>query len=109
MKTIVNGKRYDTEKAILVGEADSLGREADSVTDFRYWEATLYKTPRSGRFFLAGEGGPMTRFAQSAGQNSWTGGADIIPMDRYKALEWAEEYLSAEAIEKHFSDILEDA
>lgn len=109
MKKIINGKRYDTEKAILIGEYDNLGHGADSISDFRYWEGSLYRTPRSGRYFLAGKGGPMTRFSQSAGQNSWTGGEDLIPMSQEEALEWAEAYLDPEVIEEHFSDMIEDA
>lgn len=107
MKKIIDGRRYDSETAIEVGSADSLGKTADSTRDFKYWEATLYKTPRSGRFFLCGEGGPMTRFAQSAGQNSWSGGSDLIPMSTEEAREWAETYLDAESIEAHFD--VEDA
>lgn len=106
MRAIINGVRYDTEKAVLVGEADNL-RQVESVTDASYWEAGLYKTPRSGRFFIAGRGGPMSRFARGSGQNSWTGGSRIIPLDVEDALEWAEENLGAEAIEKHFE--IEDA
>ena len=109
MKKIINGKRYDTEKAIKIGEYNNLGAGVDSTTDFAFWEAALYRTPRSGQFFLAGEGNAMSRFSQSAGQNSWTGGSDIIPMTRAEALEWAERYLLAEAVEAHFSDMIEDA
>ncbi len=105
MKSIINGKRYDTEKAILVGAADSGG----SYTDFSHWWAELYKTPRAGRFFLAGEGGPMTRWARSTGQNSWGSGEGIIPMTDEDALAWAEQELSAETVEEHFADLIEDA
>jgi hypothetical protein len=104
MKTIQSGIRYDTEKAILIGEADSGG----SVTDFSHWSAGLYKTPRAGRYFLAGEGGPMTRWSRSAGQNSWTGSEGIIPLSREEALEWAERYLPTKAVEEHFADMIED-
>jgi len=102
MKKIINGKRYDTEKAIVVGCADNVGSGCDSVTDFRYWEATLYQTPRSKVFFLAGKGGPMSRFAQSAGQNQWSGGKDLIPMATEEAQEWAEQYLDTSVIERFF-------
>lgn len=105
MKTIINGKRYDTAKAILVGETDSGG----SVNDFSYWEAGLYKTPRSGAFFLAGHGGPMTRWAQPVGSNGRSGGSGIITLDADEALAWAERYLTAAQIEAHFSDVIEDA
>jgi len=109
MKKIINGTRYDTEKAVLVGYADNCSRGVDSITDFGYWEAGLYKTPRSNRFFLAGHGGPASRFAQSAGQNSWQGGEDIMPMNREDALTWAERWLSTPETEKHFGDLIEDA
>jgi hypothetical protein len=109
MKKILNGLRYDTKNAIEIGSYSNIGAGADSRSDFRWWEATLYKTPRSGRFFIAGEGGAMSRFSQSVGQNSWTGGSDLIPMTREEALEWAEEYLSPDVIEEHFGDSIEDA
>ena len=109
MKKIVNGLRYDSDKAIEIGFYSNIGREATSREDFTAFEATLYKTPRSGRYFLAGAGGPQTRFAQSAGQNSWTGGIDIIPLTRGDALAWAERYLGADVVETHFGDDLEDA
>ena len=60
MKAIIEGKRYDTDKAVLVGEASS----DFSRSYFGWWEAGLYKTPRSGAFFLAGAGGAMTRWAR---------------------------------------------
>jgi hypothetical protein len=104
MKKIINGLRYDTEKAIFIGDYENgLGR-----TDFRNWSATLYRTPRSNRYFLAGEGGPMTRFARSAGNMS-SGGDGLFPMTKQEALEWAEQYLDSETIEEHFGDAIEDA
>ena len=109
MKKILNGKRYDTAAAVLIGTADNLHRGVDSVTDFAYWEASLYRTKRSGAFFLAGHGGPMSRFSQSCGQNSWSGGEDLIPMSREEALEWAEAHLDPEEIEEHFEELIEDA
>jgi hypothetical protein len=109
MRKIINGKRYDTSKAVEVGEYNNIGEGADSVTDFKFWSATLYRTPRSGQYFLHGEGGPMSRFSQSAGQNSWTGGSDIIPMTKQEAMEWAEQYLSPSKTEAEFSDLIEDA
>jgi len=110
MKAIINGKRYDTEKAILIGESGSGGNTSHS--DFRWWHAGLYRTPRSGAYFLAGTGGGMTRFSprhRSAGQNAWSGGEAIIPITREQALEWAEAELRPEAIDEHFSDLIEDA
>jgi len=106
MKKILNGLRYDTDKAVEIGSASGGG---ESTRDFEHWEATLYRTPRSGRFFLAGEGGPMSRFSQSIGQNSWSGGSDLIPMTREEALVWAEQHLNTEEIELHFPNNIKDA
>ena len=99
MRKIINGTRYDTEKAIKVGTYCS----PESTRDFNWFEATLYKTPRSHRFFLAGEGGALSRFAQSCGQNTWTGGSDIIPLGYRMALEWAKKHLLEANIEEHFT------
>jgi hypothetical protein len=105
MKKIIDGKRYDTEKAILIGEATS---DNAYPGDFRYWEANLYRTPKSGRYFLAGNGGAMTRFARSCGDGT-CGGYGLFPMSPAEALEWAERNLDAETIEEHFADSIEDA
>tara|TARA_R110000822_G_scaffold27790_1_gene82647 strand:- start:3541 stop:3858 length:318 start_codon:yes stop_codon:yes gene_type:complete len=105
MKAIINGLRYDTDKATLIGEASS----DESRSDFRYWSAGLYVTPRSKRYFLAGEGGAMTIWSRSLGNDGRTGGDGIIPLDYDGALEWAERNLSADQIEAAFCETIEDA
>jgi hypothetical protein len=50
----------------------------------------------------------MTRFARSAG-NMTSGGDGLFPMSKEEALEWAEQYLSAEEIERAFEADIEDA
>ena len=91
MKRIINGKLYDTETAKQVGSwSNNL-----SYRDFSEMSEYLYRK-RTGEFFLHGSGGPMTKYAQSTGQNSWTGGEMIIPLTIQAAREWAEEKLSAD-------------
>lgn len=91
MKKIINSKLYDTEKAKCVGEwSNNRG-----YSDFSHVEEELYRK-RTGEFFLFGKGGPMTQYAKSCGDNSWTGGFEIIPLSAGKAREWAEEKLSAD-------------
>ena len=103
MKKIIKGKRYDTDTAKLCGSWDNdLG-----VRDFGYCEESLYRK-RSGEFFLFGSGGPMSRYARRAGQNEWTGGEEIIPVDPEKARTWAEEHLEADDFEKIFGEVSED-
>lgn len=89
MKKIINGKLYDTDTAKELG-SDSYS----NPRDFHYWGETLYQK-RTGEFFLYGEGGPMSRYSRSTGDNTWTGGEQIIPLSIGKARQWAEEHLSA--------------
>ena len=100
MRKMINGTRYDTEKAIEVGTYCT----PVSTSDFNWFKATLYKTPRSHRFFLAGEWGALSRFAQSYGQDKWIGGSDIVLLKDRVALEWAKKHLETEDItEEHFT------
>ena len=107
MKKIINGLRYNTENAIEVGSYDygSYPRSGD----FSHWSATLYKTPRSGRFFLHGKGGGMTRFAYHSPYGGSCGGEKLIPLSNKEAFDWAEEYLDPETIEEYFSGVIDDA
>lgn len=109
MRKIINGVRYDTDSAELIGDADNIGCGATSQNDFSWWEAGLYITPRSGRYFLAGTGGPMSRFGHAIDNNSTSGGSKLIPMEKSEALEWAEQYLDTETVEEYFADMIKDA
>lgn len=101
MKKIINGKVYDTDKARELG----IDGGGDS---FHSWSETLYQK-RTGEFFLHGEGGPMTKYAVSIGQNQWSGGEKIIPLDVEAARQWAEEHLDADDYEEIFGLPDEDA
>lgn len=96
MKKIINGRRYDTSTAKLLGVA-SYGY----CTDFAYWREELY-VKRTGEYFLYGQGGPMSKYSQSAGENQWTGGQKIVPLTLKEAQRWAEKYLSADEYEAIF-------
>ena len=91
MKKVINGALYDTETAKLLGE-DSYSNPGD----FHHWTEQLYRT-KSGKYFLHGEGGAMTKYAVSVGQNEWCGGEKIIPLDLDSAQKWAEEHLDGDA------------
>ena len=90
MKKVIDGALYDTETAKLLGE-DSCG----SPRDFDHWCESLYRT-KSGKYFLHGEGGALTKYAVSVGQNEWSGGEKIIPLDLDSAQKWAEEHLDGD-------------
>lgn len=103
MKTIVDGKRYDTAAAELIAE-----NGYSHGGDFHAYHEGLYLTPK-GSWFLAGSGGPMSKYSVATGQNEWSGGAKIIPLSKGEAREWLERTGEADALEAHFSSELEDA
>ena len=102
MKKIINGKRYDTDTAKKLASDWYSNR-----TDFHYWEETLYRK-NTGEYFLHGEGGPASKYAQNIEQNSWSGGEKIIPLSVENARKWAEDHLDGDEYEKIFG-VVEEA
>ena len=104
MKQIIEGRRYSTETAERVGSGGGKAHPGD----FRHYSETLYKTPR-GNFFLAGEGGPLSRYGRPVYGGGTCGGEGIIPVSKEDALSWCEEHLDIEDYQEYFSDLIEDA
>lgn len=50
----------------------------------------------------------MTCYAQATGQNSWSGGSRIMPLNYAEAKAWAEEKLEADEYEEIFGKVTED-
>ena len=103
MKKIINGKLYDTTTAKSIGSDSYSNRR-----EFNYWYEELYQK-RTGEFFLYGEGGPMSRYARTIGQNEWSGGEEIMPLSYSKAREWAEKHLTVDECTEAFGVPDEDA
>ena len=104
MRKVVSRKRYDTETAALVA-ADSYS----NYGDLEYWCEELYRTKR-GNWFLAGEGGAMSRYSRSVGQNETGGESAIIPLAEGEALAWLEAHTEdSEAYEEYFPGIVIEA
>lgn len=103
MKKIINGKVYNTDTAKEMACWSNSG----DWRDFSHYRETLYQK-KTGEYFLHGEGGPMTKYAKSCGQNQWSGGCQIIPLAWESAREWAEEHLSSGEYERIFGEIQED-
>ncbi|MST81561.1 ribbon-helix-helix domain-containing protein [Bilifractor porci] len=101
MKKIINGRIYDTNTA------KELGKDDQTYGNFSDWEETLYRKS-TGEYFLHGEGGPQTKYAQPIGENSWTGGEKIIPLSIESAKKWVEEHLEADDYERIFGVIEEN-
>ena len=103
MKKVIGGKVYDTDKARELG-SDGFGYPRD----FNHWTETLY-VKRTGEYFLHGQGGPASRYAERIEQNTWSGGEQLIPLSYGKAKEWAEEHLTGDEYEAIFGEVSEDA
>ena len=105
MKAIIDGKRYDTETAELIASDCSVGM---SKSDFRWWEEKLYKT-KKGTWFIAGEGGALTKYAVQVGSNASGAGEEIIPLSEEEVRKWLEKSENYAVFEKWFSECIEDA
>lgn len=98
MKKVISGALYDTETAKLLGNYSY-----SNPGDFGHWKEALYRT-KSGKYFLHGSGGPMTKYAVSIGLNEWSGGEKIIPLDLESAQKWAEERLDGDEYIRAFGE-----
>ena len=86
MRKIIDGRVYDTDTARLVCPIHC----SYSQGDFNYEDTDLYKTGR-GQYFLAGTGGPMTRWAQPEGSSGRRGGNGIMLIEILEAREIVEQ------------------
>lgn len=103
MKRIISNKVYDTDTARELARIDT-----GSTAELSFWCESLYQK-RTGEYFIHGEGGPMSRYAVSVGQNEWAWGEKIIPLSAEKARAWAEEHLDTEEYDRIFGIPDEDA
>lgn len=103
IKKIIDGKTYNTETADHVAHYwNGLGSG-----DFGNFSESLYRT-KKGAWFTAGFGGAMTKYSVSCG-NMRSGGDGLAPITDDEAMRWLENYGEVEALEKYFSDKIEEA
>ncbi len=102
MKKIIDGKRYDTKTAKLLCK-----NKYGLPGNFEYYWEGLYRK-KTGEYFLAGEGGPMSPYGEQTGTNSWSGGEEIIPLSREEAMKFAEKHMDADKFEEEFGPIEEE-
>lgn len=104
MRKIIKGKLYDTETATKVAEHENMS----DVRNFHYFCETLYRK-RTGEYFLHGEGGAMSPYGRSCGQNEWCGGESIRPLTYDQARDWTEGFADPDVYESEFGIPDEDA
>lgn len=98
MKQIINGKLYNTETAKLIGgQGNGLG-----WNDFRNIDEDLYQK-KTGEFFLAGEGGALTKYAEVTEHGSCAG-SGIFPLTEDEARKWVEKYLDVDTYIELFGE-----
>lgn len=96
MNKRINGKRYSTESAKELGSwSNGYGR-----SDFKYLYETLYRKS-TGEFFLYGEGGPKSQYAERCGDRVYEG-EEIRPLTYEEAEKWAEDHLDADTVDQIF-------
>lgn len=96
MRKVINGRTYNTETSKCIGQWSN-GRYTN---DFNYCSEDLFKNTK-GAYFLVGEGGPLSKYAVSYG-NETSGSKELIPMTAEEAQAWAEEKLTGEEVEAEF-------
>ena len=86
-KQTIAGKVYDTETAEELASASA----EMTRTDIGYWEETLYRTPQRA-YFLAGGGGPATKWARPTVGGGRIGSSGIRALSEQEARAWVEKY-----------------
>jgi hypothetical protein len=103
MRRVIDRKLYDTD------QAEQIARHAPNVDrgDFHYLIETLYKSS-DGEYFLHGEGGAATKYAEPCSGGGTTSGAEIELLDEAAALDWCEERgIDAEVVIAEFGHLIE--
>lgn len=104
MIRIIDGKRYNTETATKVADVSG---NCQSITDFKFDHTQLYRTTK-GAWFIAGKGGPLSRWVRTVG-DGYTGGSGIQVLDADEARALLEQHAEASVVEQYFGDHITDA
>lgn len=86
-RTVINGKRYDTGKAIRIGHYEHSYRN-----QFDWYHEELYQKKRTGEFFIHGAGNAASKYAKRHGYNETGPGERFVPLSDTEAREWLEAY-----------------
>ncbi len=102
MQQIINRKLYDTDKAEQIATHAPLTDKGN----FHYLIETLYKTT-DGEYFLHGDGGAATKWAEKIGRQR-TPGEELQLLTDEEALDWCQENaIDTEILIKAFGHLIE--
>lgn len=101
MIKIINKRKYDTDTA----EELLTYSNGYSTSNFQHYTETLYRK-RTGEFFLYGEGGPTSRYAERL-ENLLMSGSKIVPLTDDEAREWVADHFDGEDYIEIFGDVEE--
>ena len=98
MKKIINGKTYNTKtaKRLCDGAANLAFIDPRDLSEY------LYRSPK-GQFFIAGCGGPMTKYSQLSGKNPSGWGEGLKLVTESEAKSYVENFGTAEEFEAIFT------
>ena len=97
MKRVVDGRLYDSDTAELIHQ----WWNGYSTRDFKHCEESLYRTTK-GAWFLVGEGGAMSAYAEPI-SGGMIGGCALVPLSDREAQRWLEDrQADADVIGSHF-------
>lgn len=103
MNKVIQGKKYDTQTAKLIGAYETNELENSDV----WYREELYQK-QNGEFFLTGQGGCKTQYAVPSTTLDFKAGEKLEPLVVEEAEMWCEEHLSGDEYEKIFGMITED-
>ena len=107
MRDIIGRLVYDTDTAGKVLDFTNIGEV--SASDFKAETSALYRTT-SGRYFLCGRGGPMSRWRVSRGGGFQGATIDaILAVSVDEALDLVVEHGDIETAEALFEQLVEEA
>lgn len=96
MRSIINGRMYNTDTAVCVAHYSN-GRKR---SDFHYLRETLY-LKKTGEWFLFGRGGAMSKYFVMRGR--WQGGgSETIPFTEDEAKKWLSKHGFTDQYTKYF-------
>lgn len=101
IKKIIDGKKYNTETGTQLAI-----RENGNSRDWAYIHEELYKSPK-GTYFLAYEGGPLSKYGIDVGNRQTSGSDGILLLSIEEAEDFMKNHAELEEYEREFGKVKE--